>query len=164
MKIISIDPGYERCGVAILEKIGSGKETVVYSGCIRTSANISFPERLEQLGSELDTIIKNYHPSVAVLEELYFAKNTKTALKVSEARGVIQYVARTHQLPIFEYHPNQIKIAITGDGRADKTAIAFMIPKLVLYEKVKNPPAGGDDELDAIAVGLTHFAHTKTYT
>lgn len=163
MKIISIDPGYERCGVAILEKIESGKEVVLYSGCIRTLPSIPFPERLGQLGRQLDTIIKDYQPSVAVLEELYFAKNTKTALKVAEARGVIQYVARTHNLSVFEYHPNQIKIAITGDGRADKTAIAFMIPKLVVYEKVKNPPAGGDDELDAIAVGLTHFAHSRNY-
>lgn len=159
MKLLGIDPGYERCGVAILEKNGSGKEIVLYSGCIRTSSTLSFPERLAQMGQELETIIKHYQPSVAVLEELYFAKNTKTALKVAEARGVITYVAQINHLPVFEYHPNQIKIAITGNGRADKTAIAFMIPKLVVLESGKKI----DDELDAIAVGLTHFAHCRNY-
>lgn len=157
MKIISIDPGYERCGIAILEKQLGSKEIVLYSGCIRTSPKHIFSERLEQLGRELDRLIQQFQPNTAVLEELYFAKNTTTALKVAEARGVIQYVARIHNLDVFEYHPNQIKIAITGDGRADKIAIANMIPKLVVIGSEKKI----DDELDAIAVGLTHFAHMR---
>lgn len=159
MKIISIDPGYERCGVAVLEKNELGKEIVLYSDCIRTSAQLSFSDRLFQLGQTLEHIIGTYQPKHLIIEELYFAKNTKTALKVAEARGVIQYIATKNKLPVFEYHPNQIKIAITGDGRADKTAIAFMIPKLITLSSEKRI----DDELDAIAVGLTHFAHYRNH-
>lgn len=156
MKILGIDPGYERMGVAIIEK-DSGRETVIYSNCIRTSATLSLPERLVIIGKTLDTIITDYRPDQAAIEALYFAKNTATAMKVAEARGVIQYVISAHSIPLTEYHPNAIKIAITGYGNASKDAIASMIPRLVTYDTAKKI----DDELDAIAVALTHSAHTK---
>lgn len=159
MKILGIDPGYERCGVAILEKNGSSKEVVVFSDCIRTAANLNMAERLRLLGNQLDSLIKKYQPNACAIEELYFAKNTKTAMKVAEARGVIQYVARCNGLTVNEYHPNTIKIAITGHGGADKHDIASMIPRLVALGTAKRI----DDELDAIAVALTHCAHSRNY-
>lgn len=161
MKILGIDPGYERLGVAVIEKphpsVG-GKEIVLFSDCIRTSSQLAMQDRLFEIGQALSLVIQRYQPDTAAIEELYFAKNTKTAMAVAEARGVIQYICKEQGLPVFEYHPNQIKIAITGDGRADKTSIAFMIPKLVLYDGTKKL----DDELDAIAVALTHLAHVRT--
>jgi len=156
MKILGIDPGYERMGIAVLEK-NNGIETVVFSDCIRTDASLSLPERLVIIGKSLEKIITNYQPDQAAIEALYFAKNTTTALKVAEARGVIQYVITQHNIPLTEYHPNVIKLAITGYGNASKDAIAAMIPKLVSYTVTKKI----DDELDALAVALTHSAHIK---
>jgi crossover junction endodeoxyribonuclease RuvC len=156
MKIIGIDPGYERMGIAIIEK-HNNQETVIYSDCIRTSATLSLPERLVIIGTALDKILTTYQPDQAAIEALYFAKNTTTAMKVAEARGVIQYVISARSIPLVEYHPNTIKIAITGYGNASKDAIASMIPRLVTYDVSKKI----DDELDALAVALTHSAHTN---
>ena len=157
MKILGIDPGYDRLGVAIIEKNESGKETLVFSGCIQTSPKSEFIDRLVTIGTELTTLLKKYQPDEAAIEELYFAKNTTTAMKVAEARGVIQYVTRENRIPMVAYHPNAIKIAVTGYGAAKKTDIAFMIPKLLAIPEGKKL----DDELDAIAVALTHSAQRK---
>ena len=160
MRILGIDPGYERLGVAIVERPedGSRKETVVFSDCIRTNAKLSMPERLSILGNALDAVIREYKPDAAAIEELYFAKNTTTALLVAEARGVIQYVIQSSGIPCHAYHPNVIKIAVTGHGGATKQDIALMIPRLVSYDAAKKM----DDELDAIAVALTHLAHSRS--
>lgn len=154
MKIIGIDPGYERLGVAIIEKTDDMKEHVVFSDCIRTSAKLDMSERLHELGTELSQIIERFKPDESAIEELYFAKNTKTAMSVAEARGVIQFILRKNNVPVFAYHPNAIKIAVAGHGGANKNDIAFMIPKLVKISGMKKL----DDELDAIAVALTHLA------
>lgn len=157
MKILGIDPGYERLGVAIIEKQSSGKEELIFSCCIRTATHLTMPERLLGLGKELSAIIETYQPNEAALEELYFAKNTKTALLVAEAKGVIHYVLKQHSLSYVEYHPNTIKATITGNGKADKQSIAMMLPRLIRLQTTKKI----DDELDAIAVALTHSAHMR---
>lgn len=159
MKIIGIDPGYERLGVAIIEKLDNSRESVVFSDCIRTSAKLAMPDRLLELGQALSNIIEKYKPDEAAIEELYFAKNTTTALLVAEARGVIQYVLREHGVPVTSYHPNAIKIAVTGHGGATKHDIAFMIPKLIAISEHKKL----DDELDAIAVAITHQASSRVH-
>jgi len=160
MKILGIDPGYERLGIAITEKDSAGKEVVLFSDCIRTSSKLDMSERLFQLGQALKTVIEEHRPDVVAIEELYFAKNSTTALLVAEARGVIQYIVRDAGLTCFPYHPNAIKIAVTGYGAAKKEDIAFMIPKLVTF-KNPDPKRQIDDELDAIAVALTHSANSR---
>jgi len=157
MRIIGIDPGYDRIGVAIVDKT-SQKEVLVFSTAITTSARDTFPQRLLDLGKSLELIINEYQPTEAAIEILYFAKNSTTALSVAEARGVIQYIITCHQIPISEYSPNTIKLAITGYGSADKKAITAMIPRLIELHSGKKL----DDELDAIAVALTHSAHRKS--
>lgn len=157
MRIIGIDPGYDRIGIAIVDK-HTPKEVLVFSTCIITSAKTPFAERLLILGKTLESIIIKYQPTEAAVEVLYFAKNSTTALAVAEARGVIQYILTCHNLPISEYPPNTIKLAITGYGSADKKAITTMIPRLIRMDVVKKL----DDELDAIAVALTHSAHRNS--
>lgn len=152
MKIIGIDPGYERCGVAIIEKIPGSKETIVFSDCLRTSAKLSMPERLQMIGKMLGDIVAKYQPDAAAIEELYFGKSSTTAMKVAEARGVIQFVLASQNIPVTQYHPSAIKIAITGYGSASKDDILFMLPKLVTLPDTKKL----DDELDAVAVAITH--------
>lgn len=157
MKILSIDPGYDRVGVAVIEKTPKGKEFLVYSGCITTSAKFPLRERIFAVGSEISLLIKKYKPESMALEKLYFTTNQKTAMGVSEARGVIIYEASRAGIPIFEYTPMQIKVAVAGHGHAGKEDVRKMVHKLI------DVPQGMrlDDEIDAIAVGLTCFAHEK---
>lgn len=158
MKILAIDPGYERVGIAVIEKIESEKkEKLIYSDCFKTSAKIPFKERLFLIGNEIKKIINNFNPDYFAIEKLFFTTNQKTAMAVSEARGVIIYEATIKKIPIFEYTPLQIKIAITGYGKATKNQIIEMTKKLILTpEKARK-----DDEFDAIAIGLTCSASYK---
>ena len=157
MKIISIDPGFERVGIAVLEKSPRSGEIILYSDCFKTSAKIPLSDRLFLIGQELSRVIKKYHPEALAIETLFFSTNQKTVMGVSEARGVIIYEAKRNKLPVFEYTPLQIKIAVTGYGRADKSQVMDMVKKLIQLNK----PKAIDDELDAIAIGLTCFAHEK---
>ena len=163
-RVLAFDPGFERLGVAILEKQKGNpstplraRETLLYSACIRTKAKLPFAQRLLQLGQEAEVLIKKWKPDAVALEDVYFAKNAKTALKVAEVRGMLSYLAAIHKLTLFEYTPLQVKVAVTGHGRSDKRAVAAMVPRLItLPRRVRL-----DDEIDAIAVGLTCLACEK---
>lgn len=158
MIILSIDPGYERIGIAVLEKNkGDRKEKILYSSCFKTSAKLSLSERIFLIGKEIEDIIKKYSPKALAIEKLYFENNAKTAMGVAEARGVIIYIAKNFNLNVFEYTPLQIKSAVTGYGKATKEAVYIMVGKLVdLQKDIKQ-----DDEIDAIAVGITYFATSQ---
>jgi crossover junction endodeoxyribonuclease RuvC len=154
MRIISIDPGYERLGVAIIQKEKNKREELVFSECFKTSSKLPHAERLTLIGDRIKEIIKKYKPEQMATEKLFFSGNQKTALLVAEARGVILYSGTSQGLEIFEYTPNEVKIAVTGYGRSEKKQIIDMVRKLISVEKSKE----SDDEFDAIAIGLTHFA------
>jgi crossover junction endodeoxyribonuclease RuvC len=156
MKVIAIDPGYERMGVAIIEKT-KGKENLLYSECFKTSSKIPHEERLKLIGQEIEIIIKKYKPDAMAIETLFFKNNQKTAMHVSEARGVMLYVASASGLSVKEFSPMAIKIAVTGYGNSEKKQVVFMVKKLIQVETIIKY----DDEYDAIAVGLTYFA-TRT--
>jgi len=157
MKILAIDPGYDRVGIAVLEKQDS-EEVLLYSDCFKTSAKDEFPDRLAQIGQEIDRIIKEFSPKGLAIETLLFNNNQKTAMKVAEARGAMICIARIAGLDIYEYTPLQIKNAITGYGRADKSQVEMMTRQLIEIKKEKII----DDEMDAIATGLTAIASIKT--
>lgn len=157
MKIIAIDPGYDRVGVAILEKNDIGKESVVFSTCIITDRKKDFYGRLDHIQKDIQQILSLYRPELLVMEELYFAKNSPTALRVAEARGIIAGLAIHQGIFIREIHPNHVKIAVTGQGNAKKQDILWMLPKLVTIETAGKL----DDELDAISIGIAFFAHFK---
>jgi len=154
MKIIAIDPGYERLGVAILEKVSDQKEVLLFSDCIQTDKKLDHPERIFQIISELEKIIKKHGPKFLAIEKLFFSKNQKTALLVSEVRGAVIGLSKMLGLKVHEYTPNQIKVAVTGYGSSDKKTIINFLPKIIkIDKKIKH-----DDEYDAIATGLTFFA------
>lgn len=153
MKIIAIDPGYERVGIAVLEKV-TGKEELLFSECFKTLATKSAEERLRQIGHEIENLIKKYKPEALGIENLFFKNNAKTAMKVSEARGVMLYEAAKNNLIVMEFTPLQIKVAVTGYGKSDKNQVTEMVKKLIKITE----PVKYDDEYDAIAVGLTFFA------
>ena len=158
MRILGIDPGYERLGIAILEKNKNDKkERVIFSTCFKTSAKLDFNERLYLIGIEIKKIIKEYKPEVLSIETLFLNTNQKTVMQVAEVRGVVLYEAKCADLKIFEASPPQIKIATTGYGKASKDQIIKMVKMLVDVD----PSKKSDDELDAIAIALTAFAHLK---
>ncbi|MCF7833783.1 MAG: crossover junction endodeoxyribonuclease RuvC [Candidatus Pacebacteria bacterium] len=158
MKILGIDPGFERLGIAILEK-NTGKEEVIFSECFKTKKELSFSERLLLIGEKINLIIKEYHPDALAIETLFINTNQKTAMRVSEARGVVIYEASKAHLKIFEASPPQIKMAVTGYGKADKEQVMKMVKMLVKIDNAKK----SDDELDAIAIALTGLAHQKSF-
>ena len=153
MRIISIDPGYERMGVAVIDKKGP-KEELVFSECFKTSAKIPHEERLKLIGAEIEDVIKKFNPKAMAIENLFFKTNAKTAMHVAEARGVMLYVASKNGLGVSEFTPMAIKVAVTGYGKSEKGQVTEMVKRLIKVEKeIKY-----DDEFDAIAVGLTYFA------
>lgn len=156
MRILSIDPGVERVGIAILEK-KEGKEHLVHSECFKTSSRLPHNERLTLIGTRVEELIQEHNPKSLAIEKLFFEKNTTTAMAVSEAKGVIVYEASKKGLVVFEYTPLQIKVAITGYGKSDKKAIMDMVPRIIQVPSRTMI----DDEVDAIAIGLTCFAHEK---
>ena len=156
MKVLSIDPGFERLGIAVLDGDAS-QPNVLYSACFKTSPKDSFEKRLGLIGEELVYIIKKFKPEALAIETLFFTTNQKTAMRVAEVRGAIIYLAVSNNLSVSEYTPLQIKIAVTGYGRADKKQIISMISRVAPIRK-----GALDDEYDAIAVGITHLASYKT--
>jgi len=152
MRIIAIDPGYERLGIAVLEK--TKKEEILFSECFKTKATLPFVDRLELVGREVARIIEKFQPEALSIENLFISTNQKTAMRVAEVRGAIIYQARLSGLAIYEYTPLQIKTSITGYGKATKEQMIRMVKKLVSgADDIEQ-----DDEMDAIAIGLAYFA------
>ena len=157
MRIIAIDPGYERLGIAVLARQNATKEELLFSECFRTKASLPFVDRLELVGREVARVIAEYSPRALAIENLFIETNQKTAMRVAEVRGAILYQARLSGLEIFEYTPLQIKVATTSYGKATKNQVMAMVRHLVSgTDAIKQ-----DDEMDAIAIGLTHFAHSR---
>ncbi|MBI3633394.1 MAG: crossover junction endodeoxyribonuclease RuvC [Candidatus Vogelbacteria bacterium] len=156
---MGIDPGYERLGVAVLEK-NKNSDILLFSDCLKTSPKLELSERIFLLGQDIEAFIKRWRPNALAIEKLFFTTNQKTVMGVSEARGALIYIAKSTGLKIFEYTPLQIKMGITGYGKADKNQIISMVSRLVkipVQAKTKT-----DDEYDAIAVGIICLASHKT--
>jgi len=154
MRVISVDPGYDRLGIAVME-YADGKEKLLYSGCVETNKNQPIHERLVFIGDEFEKVLKKYQPTTLGIETIFFNKNIKTAIGVSQARGIILYLAQKHNCEVYEFGPQEIKVVVTGYGKSDKKSIIEMVCRLV----PETPPNALDDEFDAIAVGITCLAH-----
>lgn len=152
MRILAIDPGYDRLGVAVVEGDPS-RPTLVMSDCVIPDKG-ERKDRLAKVSKTITDAIAEYSPDALALETLFFNANVKTALGVAEARGAILAAAGLASLAVIECSPQQVKLAITGHGGADKASVAAMIPRLLILPKKKRL----DDELDAIAIGITGLA------
>lgn len=155
-QIIAIDPGYDRCGVAILSE-EVGKTEVVFSTCITTDKSQDQYLRLSYIFKQIEELLKKYNPKYLVLESLFFSINKKTAIKVAEARGAILALAGLHNLEVVEVSPSEVKMAMTGNGNAAKEQVEKMVRLTV---KIDNG-AKLDDEIDAIALGITSVQKIK---
>jgi crossover junction endodeoxyribonuclease RuvC len=156
MRILAIDPGYDRLGIAVVEGNPS-KPILVWSDCVLPPKGMA-EKRLAHVSSAITDAIALYAPDALGIETLFFGSNKKTALGVAEARGAILAVAGRALLPVIECTPVQVKLAVTGYGGADKKAVTQMISRLLLLPQKKRL----DDELDAIAIGITALAVGRT--
>lgn len=154
MRVISVDPGYDRLGVAVVE-MENGSEKLIHSTCIETDKTQSLNDRLIFLGLEFKKLLDTYQPDTLGIETLFFNKNAKTAMGVAHARGIIIYLSQTNNCTVYEFGPQAIKVAVTGYGKSDKAAVIDMVKRLV----PTSPSKALDDEYDAIAVGITCLAH-----
>jgi len=157
LRILGIDPGYERLGIAVVQKNKNG-ETLLYSECFKTSPKEAFTVRLLKLGVRVKEIIKKFNPEALAIENLFVSNNQKTAMRVSEVRGAILFVAEESGLSIHEYTPLQVKSAITGYGGSDKRQVEAMTRRLIKIDGAKKL----DDEIDAIAIALTGSASIRS--
>ena len=154
MIIVGVDPGYGRCGFAVITRKGRGSETLTHSSCFVTDAREQFSTRLLSLCDAFRALLTTHTPDLVALEKVYFTSNQKTAMRVAEVRGALSLVAHEYRIPICEYNPNEVKVAVAGNGRATKQQIMQMVPRLISIEKTIRL----DDEFDAIAIALTASA------
>lgn len=154
---MGIDPGYERLGLAVIETSSHSPDKLLYSTCLITPRTSSFPERLRQLANGIEKVLKKYQPDILAVEELFFSGNQKTAMKVSEVRGMIIYLGVCAGVEIINITPLQVKMSLTGYGRASKSQVSTIISKLI------HVPIGPrhDDENDAIAIALTGTTYAR---
>ncbi len=157
MITIGVDPGIERTGIGIVEVINN-KMKLIDSLLIKTSSKLSTPERLLEIYETLEHIVNLYPIDNAAVERLFFAKNIKTALTVSEARGVMLLVLQKNKVPISEYTPLQVKQALIGYGRATKKQVQELVKIILNMEKIEKQ----DDVADGIALAITHINTHKT--
>ena len=150
-RVIAVDPGYDRLGIAVLQ----GYE-LLYSECFSPPPGV-LAERLKAIFNHLKKVIVEYKPEALAIETLFFTKNQKTAIQVAEARGVIELAGAEAGIPVYEYSPQEVKIAVTGSGNATKEGVTKMVIKLVSLSAGKRH----DDEYDAIALGIAHQASIK---
>ena len=154
--ILGIDPGTAITGWGIIKDGQKDPEVIAY-GCIETSKHKSDVERLKEVAKDLKVIIKEYQPDEMAIEELFFFKNLKTAIKVAQSRGVLMFVTAQQKIPVAEYTPLQIKQALTGYGRADKKQMQIMVQSILKLKEIPKP----DDAADALAVAICHQQSRK---
>jgi len=150
MIILGIDPGTAITGFGFLKKIGKNKLELIDYGCIKTSKDLSTAERLKKLNKDLGSLIKKNKPDTIAVEDIFFFKNLKTAIKVSQARGVILLTASKHNCRIEEYTPLQVKQAVACYGRADKKQVQEMVKTILNLKEIPKP----DDAADALATAI----------
>ncbi len=153
MIILGIDPGLAIMGWGVVES-ERGRQRLINYGCILTTPEQSFPDRLKQIGEDMRMLLSTYKPDEIAFEELFFAKNVTTALTVGAARGVAIAACADYTDQLYEYTPMQVKQAIVGYGKAEKQQIQQMVKLLLHMETIAKP----DDAADAIAIALTHAA------
>ncbi len=152
-RILGIDPGYGRCGFGLIEsRDQSGSQwQVITHGVITTPAGLPHADRLREISRDVDQILTEHKPSKFVIEELFFAKSTTTALKVAEARGVVIARAAEKGVEVIEVKPNEVKLAVTGYGKADKRQVQEMVKTIFSLSEIPKP----DDAADALAIAWT---------
>ena len=151
MIVLGIDPGVATIGFGVV-RAERQKNTLVQYGVITTPPGIPLSSRLLQISDDMEELIRTFHPDEMAVEELFFTKNITTGIAVAHGRGVILYAAEKCGVPLYEYTPSQVKLAVTGYGKAEKRQVMDMTRRLLNLSAVPKP----DDAADAVAIALCH--------
>jgi len=150
--VLGIDPGVSRCGYGVVRRDGGRYRAVAY-GIIRTPPSAELPVRLATLWRELDALMVEFTPSAVAVERVLFQVNTRTAMSVGQASGLALALAGRDRVPVVHYSPNEVKLAVAGDGAAGKPEVQQMVQRLLQLESLPHPP----DAADALALALCHW-------
>ena len=156
MRILGIDPGYATIGFGLVEADRAQLHMVTY-GAITTPAGLPLSRRLYQIGTDMEELIAQLKPDVIAIEELFFNTNITTGIAVAHGRGVLLYAAEKCGIPLYEYTPSQVKLAVTGYGKAEKHQVMDMTKRLLKLKAIPRP----DDAADALALAV---CHARSYT
>lgn len=151
MRILGIDPGYATIGFGLVEVERAQMHMVTY-GAITTQAGIPLSRRLYQIDRDMEELISQLKPDVIAIEELFFNTNITTGIAVAHGRGVLLCAAERSGVPLYEYTPSQVKLAVTGYGKAEKHQVMDMTKRLLKLKAVPRP----DDAADALAIAICH--------
>jgi crossover junction endodeoxyribonuclease RuvC len=151
--VLGVDPGVSRCGYGAVASRRKAALAAQAFGVIRTPRSAPLPERLALLAAELDRLVDELRPSALAVERVLFQANTRTAMSVGQASGLALAVAGRARVPVFHYSPNEVKLAVTGDGRADKTQVQLMVARLLGLSRAPRPA----DAADALALCVCHL-------
>lgn len=164
MIILGIDPGTATTGYGIINKIGEKIKVLDY-GCVETLPGVCDGKRLKIINNELNKLIQKHQPEVMAVEKLFFFKNLKTVMPVSQAKGVILLTAAKKKIPVVEFTPLQVKMTIANYGRADKKQVQRMIQTMLcLEEKPEQKDKRKDDATDALGIALCYALKGKVKT
>ena len=151
MRILGIDPGFATIGFGLVEAERAQVHMVTY-GAITTPAGLPLSRRLYQISCDAEELIGQLKPDVVSIEELFFNTNITTGIAVAHGRGILLYTAEKCGIPLYEYTPSQVKLAVTGYGKAEKRQVMDMTRRLLKLGKIPRP----DDAADALALALCH--------
>jgi crossover junction endodeoxyribonuclease RuvC len=157
MLVIGIDPGTASTGYGLIRQLPNGQLELINYGLISTKSGVPMASRLMRLFSELTTVLAEFNPEAAAIEKLYFQRNVSTAISVGQARGVAMLAFAQAGIEIEEYSPNEIKLAVSGYGGADKRQVQAMVKTLLSMKEEPKP----DDAADALAVAICHCHSSK---
>lgn len=154
MIILGIDPGIANTGYGIIKK-NKNKKIFKYLDCglIKTTPDCPIEERLKKINKSIEGLIKNFQPDILAIEKVYFFKNLKTVIPVSQAQGVIMLAAANNKVPVSQFTPLEVKMTVTGFGRAEKKAVQKKVEKILDLKNLSK----SDDAVDALAVALTYL-------
>jgi crossover junction endodeoxyribonuclease RuvC len=159
MRILGVDCGTEITGYGVVETASDGSLMHVESGAIRMSARDPLPERLVRVFEKLRLVIEQQQPDTVAIEDVFYAVNVKSALKLGQVRGVAMLAASLSGLPVSEYAPLSIKSAVVGYGKADKAQVQHMVARLLRLQAPPGPP----DVADALAIAICHLHTSATF-
>jgi len=156
--VLGVDPGTALCGYGLVLEEKGGFRALTY-GTITTEKGMPMSKRLQTIFLELSELAKIYNPNILSIEKLFFNKNVTTAISVGQARGVCLLVAAEYGLDVFEYTPGEVKLSLTGNGKALKQQVGFMVKSLLNLDEIPKP----DDTADALAIALCYYFRNNQY-
>ena len=152
MRVAGVDPGTIQTGIGVIEQDARGQYRLTHAETIKVNAKKTLPERLRDIYGALKEVLTIYRPDVVAIENVFFSKDFKAAVKIGEARAVAMLAAMDLNIPVEEYPPARVKESVCGNGRAHKEQIQFMVKQLLRLKELPPP-----DSADALAVAICHF-------